>query len=314
MELDLGELRKPDELAMLYELEPEVRDIIVEGKGDKNFYEWFISEGQMNGLVKVYAAADRVYLPDSELIENGMIAGERNRVLRLSNLLSTMKVSPSSVRLVIDMDLGSIGLDPVSENPYLLYTDFSAVELYAFNEKTIFKLLRVGLGAPDDVTAKDLIESIQPALVALFIIRACLRESRIGAKMPPNAIEGVYGCNDLHGAAGEVFRLALDRVPRQRREGVTRESLLADFCRLEEMVQGDVRHFINGHDISVAIIHYVKLRCRSVFNAEGRRVLQAAPVLEILLMGLVDRDGLKSYPLFSSITAWLTGETKVGLV
>ncbi|WP_162871562.1 DUF4435 domain-containing protein [Kitasatospora cineracea] len=297
---------------MLYELEPEVRDIIVEGRGDKNFFEWFISEEPSNGLVKVYAVSDRVHVPDSDLINNGMITGERNRVLHLSNLLSSMKVSPSSVKLIIDADLSSIGLDPISDNSHLLYTDFSAIEVYAFSERTIFKLLRVGLGAPGHVTAKDLIESIRPALISLFIVRACLRESRIGAKIPTRAIEEIHGCNDPHRAVEEIFRLALDRVPKQKREGVTRESLLANFRELENKISGDSRHFINGHDISVAIIHYLKKNCRSVFNVEGRRELQAAPVMEILLMGLVDRSELKGHPLFLSISSWLMSESRAG--
>jgi hypothetical protein len=309
MRPDEGELRRPDELALLYELEPDVRDVIVEGRGDKSFFDWFISEEQSNGLVRVYAVSDRAYLPDSDLIENGLLTGERSRVLHLSKLLSEMGVNSDSVRLVIDSDFHSIGLDGYIENGYLLRTDFSSIEVYAFNQQTINKLLRVGLSAPGEVTAENLIESVQPTLVTLFIIRACLRESRTGAPMPAKAVEKVYRSrNDAASAVEEVLRLALDKVPKAQKNHVTKDFLMQSFRELEKLVAGDMRHFINGHDISESIVQYIKERCKSVFNGDSRRAFQAPSVMEVLLMSHIDRATLRDYPLFISIRRWLTCE------
>ncbi|MEU1288282.1 hypothetical protein [Kitasatospora sp. NPDC005856] len=296
-------------MAMLYEVEEEIRDIIVEGRTDKRFFDWFTSEEKTDGLVRSYAVSDRVYITDAELMSKGLLTGERSRVLYLSEFLAAERVNSRSVNLVIDSDLHSIGLDACPNYDHLLRTDFSSIEVYALSEQTVNKLLRIGLGAPEEVTAAHLIESIQPPLVALFIVRACLRESKTGAPIPGKAAEKIYaGRGNIAAAVEEIFRLALDKVPKTQREAITKESLMREFRSLEQMTAGDARNFINGHDISELIVQYMKHRCKSVFNGESRRSFQAPPVMEVLMMGHVDRASLKDYPLFATLCRWLANE------
>ncbi|SDS55124.1 hypothetical protein SAMN05216371_8331 [Streptomyces sp. TLI_053] len=296
--------RRPEELATLYFLEPEIRDVIVEGRGDRNFFTWFVSETPSRGLVRVYAVSDRVDLPDSELIKYGLLTGQRSRVLHLSNVLSELGVDSGAARLVMDADLVSIGLDADAENDLLLRTDFSALEAYAFNERTMNKLLRMGLGAPETVTAADVLTAVTPGLVTLFLIRACLRESGCGAAVPNKAFEKIFSATSLPITVGEIFQDALNGTGKAERGATTKESLLKRFGELEKLVTGDPRHFVNGHDISELVVQFLKARCKSVFNRDTTRTYQAGPSLELLLMGKVDLNDLR-HPLFEKLEQWL---------
>ncbi|MFF2619012.1 hypothetical protein [Kitasatospora sp. NPDC058046] len=306
MRPDPGELRTPEELATLYELEPEIRDIIVEGRSDEQTFRWYTSATRPEGLVRVYAVSDRVHLPDADLLEHGLLTGERSRVLHLSQRATRLGVHDRSLRLVIDADFLSLGLDTDAENGYLLRTDYSSLEAYAFNDATIGKLLTMGLGAPERVTAQGLIGAIRPVLIALFLVRACLRESGTGAGVPGKAAERMYtGRHDIDAAVEEVLRLALDRVPRADRGPTVKTALMKRYQELVPQVRGDARHFINGHDISELLVQYLKAECKNVFNHEARRAFQAPAVMESFLMAHLDRAQLESQPLFAAIEKWI---------
>ncbi len=65
----------PSELRVLYEVQPDVRDVIVEGRVDRRLVSWYLHE-RGGGRARVYAVDDRI---DSVLD----LAGLQSRQARL---------------------------------------------------------------------------------------------------------------------------------------------------------------------------------------------------------------------------------------
>ncbi|MFK0167499.1 hypothetical protein ACIQU5_01715 [Streptomyces sp. NPDC090306] len=297
--------RTVDELVTLYELEPEVRDIFVEGRSDRNFLSVHLTTQGESVMYKTYAISDRVHIPDGELIAAGISVGERGRIIWLARQLAARLPGHSSVALVADKDFASLHADANEEIHGLVYTDYSSMEAYAFNERTLNKLLRVPLGAPDYVTAPVILTALRPALVALFIIRLCLRGSGTGVKIPPKTL-GKWDLDDQsQDKILEVFRAALQTIPASERNGQTPGELYARYIEYRDIVDSEYRDYINGHDISLLLVRFLKTECGNVFNSDARRPLQNPEVLETVLMACVDTVDLNGERLFEVLREWI---------
>ncbi|MFJ9541603.1 hypothetical protein ACIRPX_30705 [Streptomyces sp. NPDC101225] len=306
-----GEARRTlDELVTLYELEPEVRDLFVEGRSDRNFLKAHLLNGAGTALCNIYAVSDRVHIPDGELMAAGLMVGERGRILWLAQQLSTRIPGHSSVALVADKDFASLKADVKEDVHGLFYTDYSSMEAYALNEVTLTKLLRVSLGAPDYISASSLISAVKPALIALFLIRLCLRDSGTGATIPNKTLAKWDLDDQSEVKVGEVFRLALNGVPVRERNEQTPEKLYAKYIEYQGLVDSEFRNFVNGHDVSLVIVRFLKSECPSVFNSDARRPLQNSDVLEVVLMSCVDTPSLTNEPMFRAIEAWIENNTR----
>ncbi|MFE7052897.1 hypothetical protein ACFVAM_31550 [Streptomyces californicus] len=296
--------RTVDELVTLYTVEPDVRDIYTEGRSDKNFLQTHVIDFADNPLCTVYAVSDRVEIPDGVLIQAGIMVGARGRVQWLADQLAAHMPAHESAKLIADRDFASVGADDDSDIHGLIYTDYSSMEAYALNESTISKLLGAALGVPQHVSARKVLSAIQSTLVALFLIRLCLRESQTGVRIPQKTL--TKWNIDKHSKDNVVaaFRASLHSLSADKRNGLTPEDLLSQYETYEEKVGSDVRNFANGHDISLAIILYLKLHCGHVFNSDVRRPFQSPKVLEVLLMSCIERRVILEEPLFKELTTW----------
>ncbi|MFI0513100.1 hypothetical protein ACH3Y9_23800 [Streptomyces sp. WSLK1-5] len=302
--LETGYRRTVEELITLYEIEPDVRDIFVEGRSDRNFLTDYLSDEDTARLCTVYDVSDRVEIPDGALLDAGLLVGKRGRIIWLAQELARQIPGHSSAFLVADKDFASLGADSIEEIHGLLYTDFSSIEAYALNERTLSKLLRVALGAPDYVTPASLISAIKPALISLFVLRLCLRESGTPAVVPVKTLSKWDLDDNSEEKVKEVFRLALDKVPRGERNGKTPDLLLAEYVSYRDKVTGEFRDYINGHDIGVMIARFLKTECAHVFNSDARRPLQSPEVLELVMMSCVEKRHLEDAPFFQTLRRW----------
>ncbi|WP_432103738.1 hypothetical protein [Streptomyces sp. bgisy091] len=297
--------RTLDELATLYELEPEIKDIYVEGRSDKNFLEVHILPGATSLLCNIFAVSDRVHIPDGELIKSGLMVGNRSRIIWLAQQLADRIPGHASAVLVADKDFSSLGADKAQETHGLLYTDYSSMEAYALNELTISKLLRISVGAPPYVTASSLISAIKATLISLFVIRLCLRDSGTGATIPPKVLTRWDLDDHSHVKVIDIFRSALSAIRADERGDATPESLYEHYTEYIEQTKDEFKNFINGHDVSLAIVRYLKSECSHVFNSDNRRPLQAPPVMEVVLMSCVETSHLDGEKLFEKLRRWI---------
>ncbi|MER6672399.1 hypothetical protein [Streptomyces sp. NPDC000983] len=297
--------RTVDELVTLYELEPEVRDVFVEGRSDRNFLKSHLfTEGDAS-LCNVYAVSDRVHIPDGDLLAAGLLTGERGRILWLAQQLSEKLPGHSSAALVADKDFASLDADVKAEIHGLVYTDYSSMEAYALNDGALSKLLRVTLGAPDYISAPSLILAIKPALISLFLIRLCLRQSETGATVPAKTLNRWDLDDQSEERVVEVFRIALHGIPANERKGSTPEGLYGKYVQFQDAVDAEFRNFINGHDVSLMIVRYLKVECPNVFSSDARRPLQHSEVMEVVLMSCVENSWLADERMFRLLRGWV---------
>ncbi|MGW7461480.1 hypothetical protein [Streptomyces sp. NPDC054797] len=296
------------ELVTLYEVEPEIKDVFVEGRSDRNFLENHVTGGLDSGLCKFYAVSDRVHISDGELIAAGLMAGARGRVIWLAQQLAEHGAAGSSAAFVADKDFASLGADVATDVRGLFFTDYSSMEAYSLNECTMHKVLRISVGAPPYVTAANLLSGIKEALVSLFVLRLCLRDSLTGATIPPKVLNRWSLEDHSEERIMEVLRLALNSVSARDRGAVTVEKLYSWYVEFMGKVGPDFRDYVNGHDVSLILVRYLKEECSQVFNSDSRRPLQTPSVMEIVLMSSIETVHLSGEGLFVGLREWVRGE------
>jgi hypothetical protein len=129
------------ELVTLYEFEPNLFDVYVEGIADVRVVRGLLAEyGIRDVVVKEIETVD---VPLDKLRSNGFTPpSRRGEVITLAKILDG-QVSQASRRLacIADLDLDET-LGRRHSCSILLYTDFSCMESYVFDQVTLSKLLR----------------------------------------------------------------------------------------------------------------------------------------------------------------------------
>ncbi|WP_405701616.1 hypothetical protein [Streptomyces sp. NBC_00069] len=295
--LDIDENRRtPKELATLCEIEPEMREIIVEGRADAALLEWFFASTSGETDVQVYAVGDRVLLAAEDVISDGNNIGSRGSVVTTASIVHANSSDTGRIIFVADRDCSSVGLDPCPEINNLLFTDFSTMELYYFSPRPLQKLLSVALRAPKELTSENLISDITPVLVSLFLIRATLRSLPEPKKLASKVMQNL---NFMPGGHSLDVADALTRSC----SGENRDRLMEVYSKFEVPPDSDVRHYIRGHDIAAVIIRYVSsLHARLL--REDRRHLAQPDAMSICLVTCLELVDLQDFELFKSLQAF----------
>lgn len=168
-----GDRYSLDDLVTLYKLEPELRDILVEGPTDRGFYSWYVREISPGLQTQIYAIDDRVEVPAQEDDDLDGGTGCRARVLRaMSFLESELGESQRSVTGIVDSDFSRlIGPMPVARKSVIM-TDAPSLEGYILQDGPFEKLVYAGLDLPKQWTAKTVLDGIRPVLKDIYSARA----------------------------------------------------------------------------------------------------------------------------------------------
>ncbi|WP_292753912.1 hypothetical protein [Nostoc sp. NMS4] len=139
-----NEIRRTlDELVTRYELEPELCDIYVEGKTDKQLIEWFLEDKQLQDF-GVYEI-DTVEIPAQLLFELGLKDNIRSRVIALAIYIHDKFLeTPLHITCIVDKDFDWL-FGKEYQCDLLLFTDYSCLEMYLFNEVVLDKYLRLAI-------------------------------------------------------------------------------------------------------------------------------------------------------------------------
>jgi len=173
-----GDRRTTEELIALYELESEVRDIYVEGPADLYLIKWFL--GQIGkGSIVVYDISTVEI--SAEMVQfHGLDNNNRDRVIVLALELER-RLGQESVQVtcIADRDFDLI-LNHRHDCNLLLFTDYTGIEMYLFNEGCIDKFFNVCLrGFP--FPAGHVIGQLINILQEVFLIR--LANKLLGLKL-----------------------------------------------------------------------------------------------------------------------------------
>lgn len=172
--------RTLNELEQRYRLEPTLRDLYVEGTRDKWMYEWYL---KARGCTDISVFnIDSIEIDSDVLDAHGLSSGNRDRVVALALELDQRFPEPiNSVRCVADSDFNFVLPNNVSAD-HLLYTDYTSLDLYTYNEWAISKLTVITNMGEQDI--RPMLDNITPILNELFIARAASNHLKLGARFP----------------------------------------------------------------------------------------------------------------------------------
>lgn len=278
-----------DGLLARYLLHPERRDVFVEGNDDKGLLRKFLQESGAPD-VAVFAISV-VNVPAKALLDRNLAhPSRRNEVIALAFELEAKGITPAQAACVADSDFDYI-LPAGHKSSLLLLTDYTSLELYAFDEELIGNLLVVT--SPDTTySGKKLLDSLSGPLQLLFSIRAVNVSLNLGLQW----IESFDRFLSMNGDTLEfddrefLKRYLLDRVPANTAKG-----FMTELARIQSLLTSDIRCRIRGHDFIRAIAWYLRA-------VEKKRHLTETVVRDLVYVAL-RKASLATYPLFVSIAS-----------
>lgn len=155
-------LRKVIEIEALYLVEPELKDIYVEGPEEVNFFELFLGSSEPN-LISI----DNVNFEESS---GNSLKSNKEKILYLSKYVNSIFGSQLPyITFIVDRDFDTITGD-ILNIPNLEYTDFANLEMYFFNMESINKFLKIGL-KNFPLEADHIVDIFKNILLDLFALR-----------------------------------------------------------------------------------------------------------------------------------------------
>lgn len=265
------------EIITRYQLEPDLRDLFVEGSRDRDIYRWYLKECGYRNITVLQI--DTVEVTREILDFHDLGNGNRARLIGLAFELDTQfEAVLQFVRCIADSDFDFIlGLHGGAQ--HLLYTDYTSVDLYTFGEEMLKKVLCLGF-THSEAQVESLLESITPILTEMFIIRAA--NERLGWGM---TIPDFTRCCEIQGS-----RINFDRdvfVNRCLDSNAKRgdRAIFDNVCTELEAVQlSDRRKGIHGDDYFELLGWYLRRQRGWRGYARGER-----SIMNVLVPALDDR-------------------------
>jgi len=281
--------RTIDELVALYELEPDIRDLFVEGADDRAVFRWYLSH-RCASVVSVQEI-DGIEIPASILDRYGVDVGSRGRLLALAEELNVVLRGPARdcVTLVFDSDFDRLQ-GSARHNEMLLATDYSCLEMYLFNEESLEKMLSLVLHC--DLHAKRVLESLGRVLVRLTLIKAANHLLGWGMEWMPFEGQCAVVGDSIEFDEGEFIRRYLIKNHQWDRRVEFDERVQ----QLEFTIEGDSRHYMNGH-------HFMDLARWFLrpFLHKAKKPLADKPAFERAFFGCLELQKLDADPLFQKL-------------
>ncbi len=286
-----SERRTIDELALRYELHPELTDVYVEGIADKRFIEWFLANNNRRGW-QVYAVAT-VEVPAPLVYARSLEVGERGEVLTLGMELSERLEDVPCRKPICIADSDFLAFDSSGiECDLCLLTDFTSMEMYAFNVKVLDKFLRVFVQI-DSISSHELLAGMSSALNHLFVIRAVFHSWNKGIGIIDDFTRCCKkGQAEVQLDAQAVVTRSLQPTAAAHRLEV--KIVLQEVERLLSATPNDVRRAIRGH-VFVDMLAWFLDGYGVSAEIRNKKVVQRA------LLTSIEMNDLVEYQMFSEL-------------
>ena len=240
---------------------------------------------------------DSVEISAEELLEQGLTESQRNRVILLARELDRELPRESDPALcIVDADFDYI-LDRLEENRFLAYTDGTSLDLYAFTEDALERVLRLGF-RDFGTDARQIFSNLFDILKEIFILRAANESLGLSLSSLPFErrckveTDGTirFDCTKYIREYLATNRV-LDRLP----------VFLACMDRLRDQCLGARERWVRGHDFEKLVTRYLRSVIRST---SARKFISGDTVVRMLFVGL-NRGQLAQQPLFQRISSFL---------
>jgi hypothetical protein len=281
--------RTLEEVNALYSLEPELRDIFVEGPGDKCFLDWYLHRKGITN-VSVYQI-DLIDVPGEVVARYGLPAGSnRSRVIALSCELASRQPEQRRVMCVVDRDYEDYC--PICKsNPYLAFTDGNSLELYALTPTVVDKFLLVALGG-FPLSVNTFIGQLRGILEQVFAIRLANERLQWGMTWVPFARYVEVMPDNIAFNQNEFVRAYLQKNKKWGHRQHFEEAL----GEAKDILLPDLIRRIRGHDLAGLILLIVR-------KLKRERQFGNAETLAGCLMTAIEADDLELQSLFRRVDA-----------
>ena len=227
---------------------------------------------------------------------SGQPDGARGRIVYLAFEFGRQLPGASKAATCIaDRDYDAI-FNRSYQSAFLLFLDYSCVEMYAYDAYALRNLLAAVAPALEGV-AEKIIEGIKPLLQSLFAIRA----TNISLGFNLSWLSSFsYSCTLNEESIEFDEEDFIHRYLSKNSRVSQRDKFDAELGRLKSQVSGEVRLFIRGHDFIQALSWYLRER------ASKTSALYRPEVLEQLVLAHLDYDRLANQQFFVGLVNRVT--------
>ena len=281
--------RTISELATLYELEPDIRDVVVEGIDDRVLIKWYLNH-RCDVPVSIIGV-DSIEVPSELLTKYDLNEGNRGRALAVAFELNEILdgASAKCCTVIYDSDLDAIKNTSINIGN-VLNTDFASLEMYLFDVGAIAKFTNVVLMIQDfdHVSAMD---HLRKVLVRLWLIKAA--NHLLDFRMTWISFDKVCKFNALEITFDE--NEFINRYLMRNSKLDEAEKFKAKIAEIESKLTADARHHMDGH-------HFLVL-CRLYFRkfVKENGVLNDERGFERAFFGCLELGYLDQFPLFQHL-------------
>lgn len=281
--------RKVEELISVYELEPELKDIYVEGLTDKSLISYFFDEEDVD--VSVYEISE---IDFSEYVEQNpqIYRNHRNQILFLSSILTSKVETSSKVAMIVDLDFFQLDNDIDINCFHLFPTDYSCLEAYAFNVEHLDKFFKLFLQRLN-INSSLILNEIEEPLKDLYVIRYISKKYNLQKldldrvfKVDKKAMSVSFDTSDyVHKLLNKNSLLSI------------KENFIEQFHKIKQQLNQDIRFNINGHDFVYLLYLYLK-------KATNIKFINEKTIERALFLGC-ENPKLKKYQLFTLLNEYM---------
>lgn len=281
------ELQRPiDELVARYTLEPTLRDIYVEGQRDKLFLEWFLNKTKCAD-VAVFEIK-YVNVQNELLSDLGLKSGNRDRIVALAlEFQHRIENEVPYLSCIADSDFDFL-LGHTYRSNYLIYTDFTSMEIYCCSENILRKFFSVGIcRSPCDIS--KLYSNMVNILRGLFLIRAT--NERLEWHL--SWIPFVRYCTIKDNLIKFDFDTFLKKYLIANSRYQDLEEFLATYKELQDIELKTAKHCIHKDELLELLGWYVS----KIYGSGGNR-FRNQEVIRAILLPMIELDTIISYEMF----------------
>ena len=268
-----------EELLVRYDLEPELRDVFVEGTFDREIFSH--AQGSVDPPVTFYEI-DSVDVPDDMLGRHGLSRGNKQRVIALARELSSLSERAKVVCLV-DRDLDHWFGD-LEVARHLRWTTFCCTESHFLTLETVRDIF-VTTARTKIKSLETFFRSLTETLILLYALRLADRELDLSLSWV--ALKKYLKRN------GDCLRFEVEAYATAVLNGnaqlARRKEFVTCYQRWIKRLDCDVRLSARGHDYTEVLAHSV-----GVFG--GQREFASSGAIErlfVLLARAVDTISLE---------------------
>ena len=280
--MDKEYLRKVQEIEALYFVEPDLKDIYVEGPEEVNLLEIYLDTEEVNVI-----SIDNVDFSDTT---GGQIKSNKEKVLYLTNYVNdALGGSLQYLTFIVDRDFDTIQ-DNVLNISYLEYTDFANLEMYFFNNVSISKFLKIGL-KNFPLEAEQVIKVFENVLLDLFALR--YSRAVLGPSYKMLELDKLFKFN---GTAISYSNEELLNKFLSKNNALTKKSLFEEEIKnvhKKHKESNDIRFFAHGKDFFELFFLLVK-KVKNTYSFNDKSFVRA-------FFASIEINSLKQYSLFRTI-------------